>query len=88
MGSKAPVWGSVLGKLRGLWPKAWMNREGWLGRAGGAVTVSKVRQVRETEAQIHLGVMGYQGPKGTAKLGSRQVRSGKMTQPLRGKKSP
>lgn len=69
-GSKAPVWGSGLGKLRGLWPKAWMNREGWLGRAGGAVPVSKVRQVRETEAQIHLGVMGYQGPKGTTKLGS------------------
>lgn len=88
MGSKAPVWGIGLRKLRGLWPKAWMNREGWLGRVGGAVPVSKVRQVRETEAQIHLGLMGYQGPKGTAKLGSRQVRSRKMTQPLRGKKSP
>lgn len=64
-----------------------MNREGWLGRAGGAVPVSKVRQVRETEAQIHLGVMGYQGPKGTQSWGQ-QVRSGKMPQPLRGEKPP
>lgn len=82
VGSKAPVWGTGLGKLKGLWPKAWMNREGWLAREGGAVPVSKVRCVRETEAQIHLGVVGYQGPKGTTKLGSRQVRSRTMTQPL------
>ena len=47
MGSKAPVWGIGLRKLRGLWPKAWMKREGWLGRVGGAVPVFKVRQVRD-----------------------------------------
>lgn len=63
VGSKAPVWGTGLGKLRGLWPEAWMNREGWLAREGGAVPVSTVRRVRETEAQIHGcdGVPGAQG---------------------------
>ena len=77
-----PLFGA-LALEKGLWPEAWMNREGWLAREGGAVPVSKVRRVRETEAQIHLGVVGYQGPKGTTKLGSRQVRSRSMTQPLR-----